>query len=461
MPKSEINLLPKTNVKSRKPTKAKSFVKALFYPLIFLGVFILVFTFEVVLSGDGILENLEKINIFQNISFSLDKEKMLKGEADDRINILLLGMGGKGHPGPYLTDTIILVSIKPSQNKVAMISIPRDLSAPIPGYGWRKINNANSFGETDKNGTGAQFAAETVSKVFGQPIHYYARVDFSGFEKLIDELDGIQVNVENGFTDPQFPTDDFGYQTVSFESGWQKMDGKTALNYARSRHGTNGESSDFARSRRQQIVLSAVKDKAFSFSTFVSYRKITALLDMYAENVSTNLEPWEIYKFYKMAKKFDKTNITNVVLDDGPTGPLFSTNIDGAFLLLPKDMTFKQLQKIVSFVFEPEEKQQQAVEVVKVEIQNGTKIEGLAYRTSVALKADGYQVTKIGNAEKQDYANTTIFDMTQGQKADKLEELKTKLNAQLAAEKPSWITSQNTADFIIILGQDLKNISKN
>ncbi|MCX6740621.1 MAG: LCP family protein [Candidatus Parcubacteria bacterium] len=459
MTQPKINLL-RSNKKEGETRQPVSFLKLLFYPLIFIAVFFLVFSVEVILSGESVIDNLEKINIFQNIGFSLDNEKLLKGEADDRINILLLGMGGAGHPGPYLTDTIILTSLKPSENKISMISIPRDLSVPIPGYGWRKINNANSFGETDQNGNGAQFASEVVNKTFNQPIHYYVRVDFSGFEKLIDELGGIKINVENAFSDPQFPTDDFGYQTVSFRQGWQKMDGKTALNYARSRHGTNGENSDFARSKRQQKVLQAIKDKALSFSTFISYRKISALLDMYKDHVTTNLEPWEIYKFYKLAKKIDTSNINNVVLEVEPNGPLFATNINGAYLLLPKDMSFKQLQNIVKYVFDPQ-KQQKAVEIVKLEIQNGTKIEGLAYRTSVTLKADGYKITKIGNASKQDYSNTLIYDLTQGQKAEQLTELQTKLQAKLTDTKPDWMTSDNIeADFLIILGQDLKSISK-
>jgi LCP family protein required for cell wall assembly len=445
-----------------KGVKYNNVLKLFFYPLIFIGLFIVFFSFEVILSGESITANLEKINIFQNISFSLNNEKMLSGEADDRINILLMGMGGKGHPGPYLTDTIILVSIQPSTNKISMMSIPRDMSIPIPGYGWRRINEANSFGET-KNGQGAKFASETIAKIIDQPIHYYVRVDFSGFEKLIDELGGVKIDVATDFTDTQFPTKNFGYQTVAFKSGLQKMDGETALNYARSRHGTNGESSDFARSKRQQKVLTAIKDRAFEFTTFMSFRKITAMLNMYKDNVSTNLQPWEIYKFYKLAKNFDSNNINNVVINDAPGNLLFASNINGAYLLLPKDMSFKQLQNKVKTVFDSQiQKVAEAkVEPAKVEIQNGTKIEGLAYRTSVTLKADGYKITRISNADKQDLVQTLIYDLTQGKKQDMLNELKAKLNAQVVNPKPDWLVTENAqADFLIILGQDQQSLTK-
>ncbi|MCX6744065.1 MAG: LCP family protein [Candidatus Parcubacteria bacterium] len=454
----KINFL--THLFEKQPKK-KRFFKYCFYPLCFLAIFIFIFSFEILLSGESIAENISKINFFQTLNFSVSKDKLLSGEKDDRINILLLGMGGEGHPGPYLTDTNILVSIQPSTKKISMVSIPRDLSVPIPGYGWRKINEANHYGEMKEKGTGAQAAADVVTKVFDQPINYYIRVDFAGFEKLIDELGGIKIFVDNAFTDSQFPTDDYGYQTVSFEQGWQKMNGKTALNYARSRHGNNGESSDFARSKRQQKVLAAIKDRAFAFTTFISYRKISALLNMYKENVVTNLEPWEIYKFYKLAKDFDSKNITNLVLEPSNDSPLYSTMINGAYLLLPKDMSFKQLQKMVKNIFVPASLEK-AKQIVKIEIQNGTKIEGLAYRTSVDLKSNGYKIVKIGNAEKQDLASTLIYDMTNGQRSEDLNELKTKLNATLATDKPDWLNTQNIeADFIIILGQNLQSLSLN
>ncbi len=446
---------PKINFLLEKKQKKKKRLinKILFYPLIFVGIFILVFSFQIILSGDSLIESIEKINIFQNYGLSLGKDTPLLGEDEDRINILLLGMGGAGHPGPYLTDTMILVSIKPSENKVAMISIPRDLSVPMPGYGWRKINFANHFGEMKEAGSGPKFAADIVSQTFNIPIHYYVRVDFSGFEKLIDELGGIKVDVDNSFVDYQFPTDDYGYQTLSFKAGLQKMDGKTALQYARSRHGTNGESSDFARSKRQHKVIEAIKDKALSFSTFLSYKKMSALLDLYRDHVVTNINIGEIFSFIKLAKKIDTSNVINIVLQDGPDGPLYATNINGAYILLPKDMTFYQLQQIVKYAFEPE-KEIKPREQVKIEIQNGTKIEGLAYRTSVNLKNKGYQVIKIGNALNQDYEKTVIYDLTQGANPDALEDLVSKLKANVSPTDLTKPEAAQNADFLIILGQD-------
>jgi len=454
----KINFLEHLEKKSQ--GKKRSVSKLFFYPLTFLAIFILVFSFQVLLSGESVEENLKKINIFSNFGFSVSQDKLLKGENDDRVNILLLGMGGEGHPGPYLTDTMILASIKPSEKKVALISIPRDLSVPMPGYGWRKINNANHFGEIQKEGSGPEFAAQVVSQVFDIPIDYYVRVDFSGFEKMINELGGIKINVENGFADPQFPTDDYGYQTVIFKQGWQKMNGQTALNYARSRHGTNNENSDFARSKRQQQVLQAVKDEALSFTTFLSYHKISALMKMYQEHVVTNLDVWEIFKLVKLGKKIDKQNIINLVLENGDTGPLYATNIGGAYLLLPRDMSFYQVQQMVKDIFEPAQVAK-AKEKIKVEVQNGTKIEGLAYQTSLALRNKGFEVIKIGNAQQQNYEKTVIYDLTNGQKAAELENLKNQLKTATTSNGPeSTIIYSSNIDFLIILGQDQQTITK-
>ncbi|MFH1286415.1 MAG: LCP family protein [Candidatus Magasanikbacteria bacterium] len=197
--------------------------------------------------------------------FIFQKEVDLEGQEEDRINILILGMGGPGHDGPYLTDTIIIASVKPSNGQIAMISIPRDLGVNIPKYGWRKINSANALGEVNKPNWGAAYTTELIENTFDIDIHYYARVDFKAFEEIIDEVGGITVNVDRSFVDREYPAAADKYQVVSFTKGEQKMEGNDALKYARSRHGNNGEGSDFARARRQQKVLLAPKGKSIFY----------------------------------------------------------------------------------------------------------------------------------------------------------------------------------------------------
>lgn len=442
-------------------------MKYLFYPLTFLVIMGSVFTFQVVLSGEHAGETIT--DSFKHFSFfnaiGLTSDKKVKGEDRDRINILLLGMGGLGHDGPWLTDTMILASIKPSTHEVAMLSIPRDMSIPIPHYGWKKINSVNNFGELNDPGNGGAYTAEVLSGLLDQPIDYYVRVDFSGFEKLIDELGGIDVYVDKSFADSEYPDEARGYAPVSFQQGWQKMNGKTALSYARSRHGNNGEGSDFARSQRQQKVIKAVKDKALSLGTLLNIRKLAALYEAYRDHVNINMETWEMIRLAQIAKGIDNKDIHTLVLDDAPDGLLYATMINGAFLLLPKDQSFEDIQKVAANVFTPKEFLKPD-EKPTVSIQNGTKIDGLASRTSSELKKYGYKVLSVSNAMERTYAKTVIYDLTSGQKPNALESLKEKLDANVTTVLPAWIEAQkdsllaSDADFLIVLGESA-NITKN
>lgn len=463
-----INFLKKYKVEDE--PKSSSF-KSLFYPVIFVGIFVLVFSFQVLLSSEDVVTKTPQNNQPKKFSFlniiGVQEKTQLNGSSDDRINILLLGMGGLGHQGPFLTDTIIIASLRPSTKEVSMLSIPRDLSVPMTGYGWKKINSVNHYGELNNPGNGAEFSSEYFSELFDIPIHYFIRVDFNGFEKVIDELGGIDVYVSNSFSDSQFPDDNYGYQPISFEKGWQKMNGKTALNFARSRHGNNGEGSDFARSQRQQKVLKALKDKMLSFQTLINPRKLSSLYDSYQSMVSTNITPSEAIEFAKLSKDINEDKIQTLVLTPENHGVIYQTTINGAYLLLPRDESFYELQTIAKNIFNPDE-YLKPHERSTVEIQNGTKINGLAYTASIELTKKGFDVVKISNAPVQNYEKTVIYDFTNGEKQVALEKLVHEIKANVATDIPQWILDQsNTAtpdskdqnlpDFLILLGLDHTN----
>ncbi|OGL74252.1 hypothetical protein A3D72_03700 [Candidatus Uhrbacteria bacterium RIFCSPHIGHO2_02_FULL_57_19] len=388
-------------------------------------------------------------------------EKSLVGEGDDRVNILLLGMGGAGHNGPYLTDTIILSSIKPSTNRAALLSIPRDLLVDIPGYGWRKINNANAFAEADKPGSGGDAARRAVEGAFGVPVPYFVRVDFAGFRKLIDDLGGVSINVERSFSDSYFPTNDDLTQTVRFDAGLQTMDGQRALIYARSRHGSNGEGSDFARARRQQKVLLALRDKMLSAGTLTNPRKIKSIIDALSKHVATNIDFREIIRLVDLARELDSDKIVHRVLDDAPGGPLVAANYDGAFVLQPSDGTGEILKSIARSILDTRAIAGQE-ETPRLEIQNGTSIEGLAYRTSLTLRERGYQVVAYGNAARRDYQRSVVYDLTSGAKKKELKILADLLDAEAAATIPDWLSVSNSVrpDFLIILGKSQDSSSE-
>ncbi len=469
------------------------------------------------------------------------RDRELAGEDDDRVNFLLMGIGGAGHEGPQLTDTMLFASFKPSEGNIGLMSLPRDLSVPTPGYGYRKINHANAYGEQAKQGGGPILASRVVGDVLDQTIHYYVRVDFAGFAQLVDAIGGLDVYVERSFTDREYPTHGKEYATCSgveeeeveeeksfrfiglfnreseeevetesdsetseitvappdyscrfevltFQEGWTKMDGETALKFVRSRHGDNGEGSDFARSARQQKILLAVKDKVFSASTLLNPSRINKILNTVEDNLSTNLSVWQIVRLAKELKGLDTTNITHHVIDASDNSPVFATVLNGAYLLLPKNDDWTPLQSMADQIFIPAEEQDRAFATnpdgkprfVRVEIQNGTNVTGLAFRTSQLLDGYGFDVTKIGNAASRGYKHTVIYDLTDGKQPDELKALRDFLGAEVTLSATGWLVSgdivpreisvssdqyeklatDKTIDFLIILGENSSNLAR-
>lgn len=191
-----------------------------------------------------------------------------------RTNILILGIGGGVHEGADLTDTMMVLSLDNVKKTVALISIPRDIWSDTLKD---KVNTAYHYG-------GLILSKVVVEDVIGMSIYYAAVIDFSGFTKVIDAVGGIDVDVPEAFTDTEYPceTDACVYETIHFDSGREHMDGARALMYARSRHAEGDQGSDFARSRRQQIIMVALKDRMthpMQWMTLSRLQKLPKLLD--------------------------------------------------------------------------------------------------------------------------------------------------------------------------------------
>lgn len=394
-------------------------------------------------------------------------DRDLKSEDDGRVNVLLLGIGGEGHEGAKLTDTIILASIEPESKKVGLLSIPRDLFVPIPGYGYRRINNAYPFAEDTSSGSGGNLIRQVVSDVMDLDVQYFVRVDFQGFEQLINDLGGITVNVPRAFSDPLYPTYDFKTQVISFEAGSQIMDGETALKYVRSRHGSNGEGSDFSRSKRQQQIILAIRDKVLSRGVLASPTKLLKSWQTLKEHVDTNMEPWELLRLATIVRETDPEKVVRKSLEPEPLGPLTSRLIDDAFVLLPSSGSWDDVRDIAKNILNS------PIEVKKkkmpaVEIQNGTVIPGYAASISELLRRQGFQIIKIGNARARDYEKSVIYDVAGGEQKEALEKLKNLLNANVSLTLSGFFNGSGghsldikespikpasaDVDFLIILG---------
>jgi len=377
-------------------------------------------------------------------------EEELPNVSTERVNILLLGTDKRAsETGPTRTDTMILVTIDPQTKSAGMLSIPRDLWVTIPGYSENRINVAHFYGERDKYpGGGPALAKKTVQYTLGIPVHYYVRVNFEGFERIIDAIGGITIDVEEAIHDTKYPDENYGYMTVDIPAGIQKMDGKTALQYARTRHG----SSDFSRARHQQQVLKAVRDKVMRLD--IPLTRIPEILKLVGDSVQTDLSLTEMYALAKVGRELTG-DIQSAVIDESLTTP--ETTPDGASVLIPNSA---KIREVINALFggpaptaSPalSEEEWLREEAAKIEVQNGTLTVGLAQRTSEYVKSQGLNVVAYSNADRSDYATTVLIDYSG--KSHTVSFLMTKFN--IAAENVRQSTGvQSDVDIRLILGRD-------
>jgi polyisoprenyl-teichoic acid--peptidoglycan teichoic acid transferase len=377
-------------------------------------------------------------------------------DGNERVNILLMGLDYRDwehDEGPSRTDTLMLITVDPDSRTAAMLSLPRDLWVNIPGYDYGKINTAYFLGEAyQEPGGGPGLAILTVEELLDIDIHFYAQVDFSAFERFIDEIGGIEVNVpEEIEVDPIGPGN-----TVVLQPGQQVLHGPVALAYARSR---NTIGNDFDRAARQQQVIMAVRDRILSLDILKTLiQKSPILYRELASGVNTNMTLQQVISLSWTASQIPEENIRREVVDLERVVEDYSW--DGQQILRPlpeqilllKDEIFTDagpaLPAAPTVVVNPEE--MRASENASVAVLNGTYTAGLAARTREYLISQDVNVTQAGNAQEY-YDYTTIIDYsgkiyTQG------------YLVELMSIQPSQVFSRydpnSEVDITILLGND-------
>jgi LCP family protein required for cell wall assembly len=276
----------------------------------------------------------------------------------DRVNILVLGYGGAGHSGAYLTDSMMVMSLIPSTHHTTLISVPRDLWVQVPeGSGnYGKINSVYEYAANFNNTNpiaGGNAAAQKVSLVTGLNIQYWVTINFAGFKDFIDSIGGVDVNVPDSFNACYPKNDDASVDPswikIQFNKGLQHMNGATAIMYARAREpvevcgmGTSenlAELTDFARSARQQLIIKAALSKVKSISTWPSMYNALAALQ---KTVYTNLSLADLAQF---ALKMDLNNAHRVGLSN--QNVLVDTTAGGQDVLLPQNNNWQLITDYV------------------------------------------------------------------------------------------------------------------
>ncbi|HOV29671.1 MAG TPA: LCP family protein [Candidatus Dojkabacteria bacterium] len=255
----------------------------------------ILFTAILAIVGIGVYYGTKIYKISKDIGFKLDantvftetKPELKKDTTGNFTNALIIGVDTRENGNYANTDTMIFVSYNHTTHDIVMISVPRDflVETDKTTHWYNKINGVYSYNESVEQGSGLEALKTTIEEVVGQEIQYYAMVDFKAFTQIIDTVGGIDINVENSFTDYNY----LDSTTVSFTAGPQTMDGETALKYARSRKSLdNGEGTDYARARRQQKVISALQEKILSTDTLSNPKTLIQILSSLSNNIKVS-----------------------------------------------------------------------------------------------------------------------------------------------------------------------------
>ncbi len=270
--------------------------------------------------GGRLLGDVNKVlhgNIFSDVH-ALFSTTRLSGEAQGRVNILLAGYQGANSDEGALTDSIMLISIDTRNNSAFMLSVPRDLLVHIPGYGYQKINYANSVSNFNQPGYfkgGIGQLQEIIEHDFGIPVQYYALINYNAFESAVNAVGGITVNIQSpdprGLYDPNVDKAHGG--PVKLPNGPVTLNGLQALGLALAR----GDSpyaygfplSDINREQHQRQMLVALEKKALSAGVLSNPLDVTHLFDAIGNNVTTDLNLADVLRLAQLAKNINVSNI--------------------------------------------------------------------------------------------------------------------------------------------------------
>jgi LCP family protein required for cell wall assembly len=334
------------------------------------------------------------------------------------VTILVMGVDygdwSKDRTGPSRTDTMILFTVDPLSNSIGMLNIPRDLWVQIPGYYYAKLNTAYYLGELHKLPDGGPgLAIRTVEELIGVPINFYAQIDFYSFEKFIDTIGGIEVEVPAEVSiDPLGPLNN-----VTLQPGLHSLDGALALAYARARYTEGG---DFDRADRQQQVILAIRKKVLDPQYLPDLiAKAPQIYQDLSSGIHTNMTFEQAMQLALLVKDIPLDQIRRAVIAP-PDGVLFSKSPDGTQdILIPVPENIRRLRDYVfsgESAFKPALSETSLIEVVqreaaRIKVVNATATEKLATRTQEYLITQGVNVIEIGNSPEL-LVDTLLIDYT-------------------------------------------------
>lgn len=376
------------------------------------------------------------------------------------VNVLLLGTDQEVS-NSFRTDTIIVLSINKHTGSVSMLSIPRDLYVYVPQWKMHRINTADNHGRSvNYPGGGPALLGQTLLYNFGIPIHYYARINFDGFMKVVDTLGGIDVPVscqldDYILKDPALDPDlAENWEAYTVPVGIQHMDGPNALLYARLRQSYKAYNydlprigrnvDDFDRSRRQQQVLRAIYHKALSLDIVP---RIPALFGEFSSIIETDMNLGDVLQFAPLAAQLGDINIKSRFISQWYTTPWQTPEGESVRLPNPERLPF-----LLSDTFFAPSTNQLERAGQKIEVINGTANPNWEILAVDRLTWAGFNAV-AGQADGTQYEKTTLIDYTTSAKGSALNGLRQELKLR-GSQVVAQPDASSPVHFRLDLGRD-------
>ena len=350
-----------------------------------------------------------------------DKEKLAltltKASPGEPFNILLLGADFRKGDTAYRTDTIIVARIDPQAKKVWMLSIPRDTKVLIPGHGYNKINAAHAFG-------GAELAVKTVKQFTGLPINNYMEVNFLGFENAVNQMGGIWMNVPKAIDDKAAASQSVHQRAYKIAAGWQKLDGEHALTYVRSRHGYADQ--DIGRMGAQQLFFRALADQLAHRTDIPTMVRVVNGISPY---VQTDMSLMDMMKTALAMKDAGSKNMYTATVGGTWVSPYEVPDLDKLAILVKNFKDGEPFSKTANASAVPNPTPSTTASAtpasattsaatiknpksIKITVRNGAGVSGYGAQAAAILKAKGFTIKSVGNANQNVYKTTLVVYKT-------------------------------------------------
>ena len=348
----------------------------------------------------------------------------------DPVNMVIVGLDQRANSNqPAHTDTIVVARVNPKNDSVRMLSIPRDLWVTIPGVGPDRINDAYQDG-------GTSLLIRTVEGVVNMPVRYYVIIKFTGFEKVINAVGGVTINVKHAIYDPTYPAfTGYGYDPLRIRAGVQHMNGALALKYVRTRH--DDPLGDLGRNQRQQQLLAALKQQVLTPATLLN---LPTLLGALQQAVSTDF-PYTDLTY--LGRLIMTSHIKHTYLNYANNSVSNYVTAGGADVLLPN---WARIHWIAHQAF-----QDPQLASAQVDVLNGSGISGQASGLAQWMQVAGFSVASVGNADQQNYLHTQVIRNTSVGGEDYVARMAGDL---IGVPVTARAVPGSSAPVVIIVGQD-------